>query len=91
MKRINKKGKKVIIFVLTLCAILFSTYLVAQNQYYGSKGLFGYAPDKNYENRDNESFIIANEDFELPIGNGIIILLSAGIGYLTFKKKEDQP
>ena len=31
-----------------------------------------------------------NEEFGAPLGSGVLLLLAAGIGYATLKKKEDE-
>lgn len=33
---------------------------------------------------------ITNDDFETPLGSGIVILLGAGLGYAALKKKEEE-
>ena len=38
----------------------------------------------------NDNGGITNNDFEAPIGSGIVILLGAGLGYVALKKKEDK-
>lgn len=100
LKKISKIKRK-IAFVLVLTIGFFSKYLGAQGLFSEASitqngnndvrnGLFNYAPREQTESQDNELFNITNEDFVASIGNGVIVLLSAGIGYLTFKKKQGE-
>jgi hypothetical protein len=33
---------------------------------------------------------IQNDNFQSPLGSGLVILLGAGLGYVALKKKEDK-
>ena len=59
---------------------LFST-----NESLSSRGLFSIFDKENAEDEG-----ITNDDFGAPLGSGIAILLSASLGYVALKKKEDK-
>ena len=86
------KSLKTLVFSLGLLAMtLTANNLNAQND--GSRGLFGRGDITEYSNRDDEtSFTVNSQDFgqEVPMGSGIVILLAAGAGYATLKRKEEQ-
>ena len=68
-----------------------------QNARNGSRGLFerGEFPENvEYNSRglinSNVGSGIDNEDFNMPLGSGLVILLGGGLGYWALKKKEDK-
>lgn len=94
-----KKTLKSIVFSLVLAAMtLAATNLNAQND--GSRGLFGRGANaSDSENsgsrgmmniNDNTGTGFTNEEFGVPMGSGIAILIGAGLGYVALKKKEDE-
>lgn len=101
----NKKTLKTLVFSLMLAAMtLTANNLNAQND--GSRGLFGMgksSADLEYSSGGNsllrvgepqqvEDGGISNYGIgqDAPIGNGLVILLGAGLGYVALKKKEDE-
>ena len=88
--------------VLSLMLTLGALTAFAQDNYNGSRGLFGRGPgsgDLDYGNRDalinynindNTGSGITNNNFGSPLGSGIAILIGAGLGYMVLKKKEDK-
>ena len=71
--------------------LTISTTIVAQND-----GFFSYQSYNNSGNRTaayeigGNAFEISQMDTEqnLPISNGLLLLVSAGLAYLSLKKKE---
>ena len=100
----NKKIMKTIVFSLSLAALMLTAdNLSAQDRglfnmgksstdskYSGNKGglLRG---DVTINDNDDEGGITNYGVGEpVPVGSGIAILLTAGMGYVAFKKKEDE-
>ena len=94
----NTKKLKAIVLSLGLAAMMAPATLDAQI----NRGLL-QNPYKDHDdsrrgmmnqNRDGESFDLANADFGeeqgTPLGSGIAILIGAGLGYVALKKKEDK-
>lgn len=87
------------VLALTM-AVLLLTPIFSNAQ---KGGLFGYGNyDESYDNNygmmnrgmvninDNGETGFVNQTFgEVPVGNGIIVMLVAGAGYVLLKKKED--
>lgn len=97
------KGKKLnlktLVFSFGLAVMtLAANNLNAQND--GSRGLFGRGANaSDSENsgsrgmmniNDNTGTGFTNEEFGVPMGSGIAILIGAGLGYVALKKKEDE-
>ena len=96
----NRNNLKVIALSLGLAAMLLpATNLNAQDW---RGGLFGKNPkaeetENGLMQRGNRSTItddglFSNANFgeQVPIADGIAILLAAGLGYVALKKKEDK-
>lgn len=98
----NNKSLKTLVFSLVLAAMtLTANNMNAQND--GSRGLFGRGANAsdsensgsrgmmNINNiNDNTGTGFTNEEFGVPMGSGIAILIGAGLGYVALKKKEDE-
>ena len=96
----NKKSQKTLVFSLGLAALtLTANNLTAQE----GGGLFGRGTTSDhaeYSSRgltdvtinSNTGSGITNADFgeTTPLGSGIAILIGAGLGYVSLKKKEDK-
>ena len=93
--------KKLVLVLLFILGITIggTAQDYSMNFWDGSQGLFGLGMplEKNefstrglfYVNSDVASGI-TNDDFETPLGSGLVILLGAGLGYMALKRKEDK-
>ena len=98
----NKKIMKTIVFSLSLAALM----LTADNLSAQDRGLFNMgksSTDSKYSGNKGgllRGDVTINDDEggitnygvgePVPVGSGIAILLTAGMGYVAFKKKEDE-
>ena len=93
--------KKLIATLTVILGMGMTTF--AQDEAFGGGGLLqrGKTPQYNYFAdwsdlgwmRDGiviSSSGITNDDFETPLGSGLVILLGAGLGYMALKRKEDK-
>ena len=92
--------RTIVILLAMAGRLVLSPPMVAQND--GSQGLFGRGGNNDYANRSevgafgvlNQGFGatnggITNQTFgETPMGSGLLILLAAGAGYATLKKRK---
>ena len=92
------KTIKTFVFSFGLAILLLSSNSLSAQD----RGLFGMgksSADYEYSGSKGMMDISGNSDEgisnygigqDAPIGSGIIILLGAGLGYMAFKKKEDE-
>lgn len=98
MKKVPKT-RALALFLVMIALLLGPIFSNAQN-----RGFFGYGNyDKSYDNsygmanrglmniNDSSETGIVNQTFgePVPLGNGVVVMLVAGAGYLLLKKKED--
>ena len=102
----NKKTMKIIVFSLVLAAMtLTANNMNAQNDgnrgllgrgvsseslEHGSGTLFQINGVRSGAGDATITGGIQNDNFQSPLGSGLVILLGAGLGYVALKKKEDK-
>ena len=95
----KKMNLKTIVLSLGLAAMMLPANAMAQGTAERPGGLFGlndlFATEGLFQNRSEEQeleLIVEIQPFEdpAPLGSGITILIGAGLGYVTLKKKEDE-
>ena len=86
----RKVKKKALVLSMALAAgLLVPATMNAQSD--GSRGIFDRGFEATESTRDGEtSFTVNTQDFESPLGSGIVILLAAGAGYAALKRKEER-
>lgn len=97
MKIIGKSRMKIKMPILVMAVgLLLSTSLFAQEQNNRQGGLFGYEnttenTERGLMNRSTISGGLDNQAFgqNVPIGNGLLVLFGAAVGYAIIKKRED--
>ena len=92
----KSKTLKAIALSLGLAAMMAPATMNAQINHGLLQNPYKTESNKNHsmlkQNRESESFTISNGNFneQAPLGGGIAILLAAGLGYASLKKKEDK-
>jgi hypothetical protein len=92
------KSLKAIVLSLGLAALMAPATLNAQinhgllqNPYKTESGKnHGMMNSRGDRTEVSNSGSFYNEEFGAPLGSGVLLLLAAGIGYATLKKKEDE-
>ena len=101
MKKNNKKLKAIVLSLGLGAAMLTAPSVKAQgvfgdmlDNYYTEKESSSNAGALLRGNGDRTEVSTGgsfyNEEFGAPLGSGVLLLLAAGIGYATLKKKEDE-
>ena len=92
----KSQSLKAIALSLGLAALMAPATMNAQINHGLLQNPYKTESNKNHsmlkQNREGESFTIGNGNFneQAPLGGGIAILLAAGLGYASLKKKEDK-
>ena len=98
MKKTDKKLKALVLSLGLGVAMLTATSAQAQM----INLLDEYYDELDQQSSDNAPLLhrdavdatitggIQNDNFQSPLGSGLVILLGAGLGYVALKKKEDK-
>lgn len=96
--KVSRKKKKAILLSLAMTTMLLLPFGVSAQNGLFQRGINGEASSTNEKTsllgRQNmgATGIIDNQTFgqEVPLGSGLILLLTAGASYVVLKRKEDE-
>lgn len=89
MKKFKAKTKAFIMVAAMALMMLLPTNVNAQTK---MDGFFESFNTDNYDDRASWDFVVTNQQFgmnETPLGNGLLIMIVAGAGYVAIKRKKE--
>ena len=98
MFRKTKTLKAIVLSMVLAAGVLLPASATAQGDseeisgLFGKDGYFGLKGTRGMFDFSGQEDDLTNADFgeDAPLGSGIAILIGAGLGYVTLKKKEDK-
>lgn len=93
MKENKFKKKDMVTSMALMVGLLLPMTMNAQQNYNDSGGLFMRGPKVESNNRNNSVSLggaTQENPTDVPLGNGILVLVTFGLSYASIRKKEDK-